>query len=401
MCGEKITDSIPRVTIEQILEVAALLSGSDSIYTFDQVRQHLHQRSVRRAPASREAMWTAARDALSDLQRLGYATIGVLPRKRSEVSCLRETPCKLTDRGYTLARLYLDNSERAFDELLITWMNEHPYFRILMTRLLRGPLYIPDITSIKQLNPSQAQGEHVAERVIVSCMTRLEAIGFEKSKREIFSQVVHERIEYLSAKFSLNDLDPKKRIDAIEDGVVIPSFLAAEELPFDTVTFQHLIKVSQNFFSASWTSSHPDFDGRIVFATCEFRPDILNEQVPVKQVVHHGRTFAQGNFEHALWQSYYHLAGTQGGYVDAYSLRALVCLGLGIQPRVFNLCLEDIIHAGQASSLVIYTELPFKPPPPGEDYVSIGNKRIGLIKISVPKENEHAAEIILRNSIRS
>ena len=87
----KTTDSIPRVTVDQILlALAAISRAPEGKATFDAVRQALHARSSRKAPASREAMWTAARDALSDLQRLGYAVVGVLPRKRSEVDRQRE-----------------------------------------------------------------------------------------------------------------------------------------------------------------------------------------------------------------------------------------------------------------------------------------------------------------------
>src|SRR5580704_1906753 len=132
----RVTDSIPRAAIEQILQVTGVLS--DGMGTFDNVRQLLHRRSSRKAPASREAMWTVARDALSDLQKLGYATVGLLPRKRSEVDRLRETPCKLTESGFALARLFGEKQwrARAFDELLVAWMNDHPYFQLFTQRLV-------------------------------------------------------------------------------------------------------------------------------------------------------------------------------------------------------------------------------------------------------------------------
>lgn len=378
----RITDSIPRAAIEQILQVTGTLASSDGIATFDNVRQMLHRRSSRKAPASREAMWTVARDVLSDLQKLGYATVGVLPRKRSEVDRLRETPCKLTESGLALARLFGEKQgrARAFDELLVAWINDHPYFRLFTERLLHEPLYVPDVTTMKQVG-TPAQPSPLVDRIIASCSTRLAAIGYPDAKREIFAAAVRERVLLAEARSSLSQLDAKKWIDVIEDHVVIPAFLAAENLPFDAVTFQHLLRVSQEFLSASWTSSYPTFEGRVIFVTCEFRPAGVDGRSRVEAVVHHGKSYATASFKEVLRTAHQQLAGSQGGYVDSYAMRALVCVQMTIQPLVFAHCLDEIIRAGQASGMVVYTELPFSPPPPGEVYVEIGNRRIGLIKV--------------------
>jgi hypothetical protein len=327
-------------------------------------------------------MWTAARDALSDLQRLGYAVVGVLPRKRSEVDRQRETPCELTARGQDLARVHQEKPGRAFDELLVAWMNVHPYFRAFVVRLLDGPLYVPDVTSAKQFSVDRASGSTTtADSVVAYCTARLDSVGFPANKRSIFERDIRDRLVQQEAKTSLADLDAKKWVDVIEDLVVIPAFLAAESLPFDAVTFQHLIKVSQDFLSAAWTSSYPSFDGRVVFSTCEFRPSPRDDTAPTAEIVHHGKAFAGANFSSVLQANYQKICGPQPGYINAYALRALVCCELSIQPVVFARCLEDVIRAGAPAGMTIYTELPFTPPPAGEGYVEINNRRVGLIKI--------------------
>lgn len=385
--GDRVTDSIPRAAVEQILHVVATLDSAGKS-TFDDVRKLLHGRSARRAPASRDAMWTVARDVLSDLQRLGFATVGVLPRKRSEVDRLRESPCELTESGHALAEVLAQKQGRgrAFDQLLVTWANEHPYFRHFMTRLLSGPLHIPDITTAKQVGPPAASTP-LAERIISSCSARLATAGYPEAKRERFEAAVRERVAHVEGRSSLSDLDAKKWIDAVEDLIVIPAFLSAETLPFDAVTFQHLIRVSQDFLSAAWSSSYPGFEGRVVFATCEFQP-ALGDGARAVGVVHHGKTYAAPTFKEALQAGHQRLAGRQGAYVDAYALRALVCVQLGIQPVVFAHCLEEVIRAGESSGLVIFTELPFAPPPPGETYVEVSSRRIGLIKVVVAANGE-------------
>ena len=79
--------------------------------------------------------------------------------------------------------------------------------------------------------------------------------------------------------------------------------------------------------------------------------------------------------------AYSRVAGVSGGYADAYSLRAIVCVDLQVQPPVFASCLKELIAAGDAAELVVYTELPFTPPPQGEDYVEVGSRRIGRLKL--------------------
>jgi hypothetical protein len=179
------------------------------------------------------------------------------------------------------------------------------------------------------------------------------------------------------------DLDAKKFIDTVQDSVVIPAFLATEALPFDPVTFQHVLKASRDFYTAAWTSAHPDFEGRTVFLTCELYPDpLLSEDVSVQQIIHHGQAYAAELFPTALVNAYGRLAGAASGYVDAYALRALVCLDLKLQPQVFAKCLGHLSTPGTLADIAIYTELPFAFHPSGEEYLEVNGHRIGRIKVS-------------------
>src|SRR5690606_5739945 len=154
------------------------------------------------------------------------------------------------------------------------------------------------------------------------------------------------------------------------DTVVIPSLLEAEQLTMDGVTFQHLLKIAGEFFAGASTTSHPDFSGRIVFSTCDFSPPPTLEGSSKATVVqHHGGAYARPQFADALTAAYSRIAGTSGSYADAYALRAIVCVELRVQPPVFAACLKEIIAAGDTADPVVYTELPFTPPPQGEAYV--------------------------------
>src|SRR5438034_9191140 len=105
MSEEKTTDSIPRASVLQILQVLAHLAGSGGRSTFEGVRQLLVERSKRVAPTPRSAMYTVARDVLLDLQRLEFVRAGVLPRTQSKLDSLSDAPCELTEAGQELAQL--------------------------------------------------------------------------------------------------------------------------------------------------------------------------------------------------------------------------------------------------------------------------------------------------------
>lgn len=382
-----IKDSIPRIRIDQLLDSLRFISLSKSTCTFDEVRRSLHSSSKRHAPPSREVMWTVARDALTDLNKLRLITVGPLPRKRSEVERLKETPCKVTEKGMEIARLYKDSRGKAFDSILLLWMNNHPYFRAFTIRLLKSPMYIPDITSIKQLGQSlkfPIDPDLLANRIIESCTTRLKTIDFPAEKIVIFNEKVDEQVEYLNRVSSMRNIDVKKIVDTVEDNIVVPAILKSEGLFFDTVTFQHIFSCSQDFYSVAITSSHPDFTGRVIFSTCDFMPDpSFNAEASVSGVTHHGQSYVSNDFTMSLISAYKKLSGSLQTYIDIYPLRALVCTDLRIQPLIFSLCLERIIEHREESGVTIYTELPFTPPPQGESYVLVRGHRIGLIKLSI------------------
>jgi hypothetical protein len=331
-------------------------------------------------------MWTVARDVLTELQRLGCASVGILPRKLSSVDRLRETPCEIRPQGRELARIHAEKPGQAYNQLLIAWMNEHPYFRSFTIRTLRGPLYVPDITTVKQLGDcagSRRSLDSLQASATASCARRLEAASIAADKIASLKLGIEKRLAAIGGAFLSPEADAKRIVDLVEDSAVVPAFLEMEGLSLDPVTFQHVLRCGGEFYSAAWTSSHPDFTGRVVFATCGFKPDLLEDAgAAAAEVVHHGHAYAQPRFAEVLASAYRRITGTSGAYTDAYGVRALVCLELRIQPPVFAACLESMVAAGSSGNPVVYTELPFAPPPPGEGYVEVGQRRVGRLKLS-------------------
>jgi len=382
---ETITDTIPRVQVGQLLSVAAWLAATTGKANFDAVRGHLMKESARKAPASSEAMWTIARDVLSELSRLGYANVGPLPRKRSEVLRLAGTPCELTAAGRALGANYATKRAQAYNELLSIWFERHPYFQMFVDRVLAAPLFVPDITSIKQISSERGGVElsQLTESVLRSCEDRMLRSNVHSEKILAFKRSAQGRFLALARRNHLDLLEGKALIDIIQDTIVLPSLLEAEKLPFDAVTFQHILRASQDFLVASWTTSHPDFFGRLIFCTCALESnDNFSVGRQLRSVTHHGVAFAESRFSEALIAAYGKLAKQTSTYVSAYALRAIVCFDLRIPPQVFERCLAARIATKDVAGMKIFTELPFSPPPAGEGYVKAGFDRIGLIKLS-------------------
>jgi hypothetical protein len=383
--GLNVTDTIPRASIKQILDGLRFLATRDGNTTFDALRTHLVATSNRRAPNTATAMWTVARDVLTELAKLKLATAGVLPRKLSDVARLRESPASVSPLGIEMARLYSEKAGRAYDALLISWLTEHPYFRCLLLRLLESSLYVPDVTNIGQLGLGAVKGTEVpaiTAKLVTNCVTRLEAVGWSAEKVSTLRLGIEQRAQELHREFRAVDIDAKRLIDVVQDSIVLPAFLEAEGLPFDPVTFQQLLKCGQEFLCAGWTASHPRFAGRVVFPTCEYDfPLHGNQDARVTQVVHHGFSYAEPLFTDAIRSAYIATAGGSSGYVSVYAVRAMVCISLQVPLAVFGRCLESLISAGPQADLSVYTELPFVPPPQGENYVEVNRRRIGRLKL--------------------
>src|SRR5271165_3528435 len=240
----KITDTIPRASIEQIFGALQELARSGGQSTFEGIRLRLLSASKRRAPNTATAMWTVARDVLVEMERLKFATIGTLPRKLSDVDRLRETPCAISKAGTDIAEQYRQNPGRAYDAMLLLWLAEHPYFRRFVMRLLDSPLYIPDITNMGQLGLESVKGKvmsNIAGSLNASCQQRLEAVSWSEYKLNLLGVSINRRVAELHETFYAPDIDAKRLIDGIQNSVVLPAFLEAEGLPLDPVTFQQLL----------------------------------------------------------------------------------------------------------------------------------------------------------------
>jgi hypothetical protein len=378
-------DTIPRASIQQLLTTIQFIASNSGDTTFEQVRTHLLASSARKAPNTRTALWTVARDVLAEIARLQLGSVGVLPRKLSDVARYADTPARLSIPGLSLAQKCNEKIGRAYDELFVLWFKEHHYFRRLVIRLLRGPLFVPDVTSITQVGIEAVKGtagNTIGAALIENCVSRLAAVGVGASNLDVLRVGISRRLSE-SGRHIEAASDAKQLIDLIQDTIVLPAFLESEALPFDPVTFQQLVRCSQEFFSAAWTASLPGFSGRVVFQTCEYDAPLAEDpNARLSRLVHHGVAYAAPSFPDALRSAYQRTAAGLSGYVSAYSVRALVCTSLNLPLPVFGRCLERLLPMARDEDFSVYTELPFESPPQGEEYVEVNGRRIGRLKLA-------------------
>ena len=93
------TDSVPRIEILDLVTGVKFLEKAQAP-TLDDLRLKLN---LRREKFGSTTGYSVARDVASELGRLGYATVGPLPKNRVSFEKKRDIPIRLTEMGGELA----------------------------------------------------------------------------------------------------------------------------------------------------------------------------------------------------------------------------------------------------------------------------------------------------------
>jgi hypothetical protein len=373
------TDTIPRASLESIVSSLEIIASASDAVPFDDVRIALQQVSLARpSPLLRTAMLSTTRDVLADLRRLKLIDlVGPLPRPSQTVQ--KECLCRLTLAGIDMARKFQNDKGLGYDALFALWYEFHPHFATLITRLQSRPFFLPEFTGAKHLSPELIKTLDTgifAEGIAAKTVAKLPAQFFEHVSSERVILEVTSRAAELHSKTSMETVvDPQQAVEKIQDTVVAPAILACEGLEFDRVSLKHILKAARDFFACSSTTMLPDCDSRTYFITSHLDQG-ENDKT---HIVHHGVRYAEDSFG-AVMRSCYEMLNMGGmSWVDAYALRAQVCVDLRIQQEVFNRCLGEYVERNPGG---VGTELAFKCGPAGEKPIEVRGKEIGLIKLT-------------------
>ena len=157
------TDSVPRIEILDLVTGVKFLEKAPAP-TLDDLRLKLN---LRREKFGSTTGYSIARDVASELGRLGYATVGPLPKDRVAFEKKRDIPIRLTEMGGELASLLVPKAiAQAYEAVLWRLYETHPYFRRFIVAVARAPFLAPVVTGAERhIAPRYGEAKVLADDV--------------------------------------------------------------------------------------------------------------------------------------------------------------------------------------------------------------------------------------------
>ena len=381
------TDSMPRVGARDLLRVLHLLADASET-TLENIRIRLCvDKGVRR---SGDALFSKARDAAVELDRLGLLRGGPYPKNRRLYERAKNKQLTLTEGGRHLIETRARSRAEAYDELFRLMFAAHPYLRSFVRHIAEHDLlFIPTFTSTER-DLSERYARHAvlaedvaARRVDVDTMiqrlaerTRTPLSPEQDARlRAATSRLIDDMAVAASAdeptEFARNFL-------ARLNDVVLPILFENIGLTFDYRTHRAIWDLGAEFRLWWSTSVHPEFNGRIVFRTATIQP--AQEPGTSVQFTFDSGVDALGpDFLSRLFTAYQDLQRRDGAtYVHAWELRAAFCRTYRCQASAFNALFEQQF-AGDGS-IEIHTEIR-RQWPQHEPALRAGNRNIGSVRV--------------------
>ena len=261
------TDSVPRIEILDLVTGVKFLEKAQAP-TLDDLRLKLN---LRREKFGSTTGYSVARDVASELGRLGYATVGPLPKDRVSFEKKRDIPIRLTEMGGELASLLAPRTiARAYEAVLWRLHETHPYFRRFIMAVARAPFLAPVVTGAERhIAPRYGEAKVLADDVARGAFdsTALLARLQDRLERLLDSEERAEIQGGLTGLLKVAGVSASARDDAYSDfqrkflsrinEIVVPAVLRKQGLGFDFSTLRRLWAMAEEFQIAWATSAHP------------------------------------------------------------------------------------------------------------------------------------------------
>jgi len=382
------TDTIPRIKVRDLVSAVQFLSRNDSP-TLEALRVKLN--ADRRTLSGGTAGYSVARDVASELDRLGLANVGPLPKDAKGFEKKRDTVLTLNDGGRDLAERIRTDRAEAYGSILKGLYETHPYVRRYVIAVMRGPFVAPVITSAKQhISPKYGTAKVLADDVAgrkfeLPSLLELTAIRVGRPLSADEQSEIENGVSDLVSKLQIPAAtEPqtefaRKMLMAINE-IVVPAVLRREGLGFDFNSLRRMWLMGTEF-QVSWaTSAHPRHDGWLTFDTATFELSERLDKIERVRFDKGVRRMAAG-FLDRLFEAYMLMQGwAQPSVVTAWELRATFCFQNRCAPGVF----DHLFCANYGGSDAYRIEKDFSPrnKPSHEEGLRIGGREIGLIRIS-------------------
>jgi hypothetical protein len=365
-----------------------MFSRNQQVTTLENIRLRLclDRKKTRKG----DYLWSTARDAVVELRKLGFVDMSTIPWDRKQYEHAKDSEVTIAEEGLSVLQLLQADVGAAYDRLFMRMYEAHPYLRWLALTLGREYLVVPVLTSYKDHVSSHyasasvlvhdvSGGAFEVDPLLVNVAERIGRALDESEVRDIRDSVQQAVDETQAAAMAEEPSEFAKKFLLRLNDAVVPVVLRRYEMDFDYRTHRTLWQLGEDFQVWWATSSHPGYQGTLVFGTATLRTSEDRKTL-------HGISYPSGlatlrqTFLEKLYDAYV-VHNRIGGntYVSAWELRAVFCHENRCQPAVFNALLEE--HYTGATPYRVHLEIE-RTRPRHEQPVTAGKRRIGTIRVT-------------------
>ena len=380
-------DSIVRITARDLF-ISLMLFKKNHDSTIENVRLRLCVDRKKRRRGT--YLWSTARDTVSELRRLGLIEGGPLPRDHRKYQDMSGNKLSLTSGGKCLIERFYSDKADAYDQLFSLMFQEHLYLRNFVKIVTKNQILAPVLTSVKEHISSRyssttiladdiSNGRLDTENLISSLASRIgrELEKYEKNQILQNFDILVAESQVSSSVDDLSDFAKKFLIKLNE--IVIPGIFQSNGLGFDYRTHRTLWTLGQEFLVWWATTSHPAYDGLLIFPTAAIQ--VSDDGNSIKKIVFDsGLENIDKDFLSKLYSAYHSLQKLKNlSYVAAWELRSVFCYENRCQPSIFNK-LFDKYYTG-SKEFRLHLEIQ-RSKPRNEESLLAGKRKIGTVRVT-------------------
>ena len=380
------SDTFPRVTIRDLFMVLNVFDrAAESTLENIRLRICVDRKKQRKGTS----LWSAARDTVAELVRLGLMEGICQAKNTQQYETMKGNRLCLTEPGANLLRTFKQDRAAVYDDLLTMMVAKHPYLQRFISVMSRGHILAPVISSMRDhvsgryaantvLASDIAKGEFDFDSLLEKIETRLGRSLGDGEREKIVDSVNHLVVEAQASAVHEDTTEfAKSFLNKLND-IVVPAVLSEAGLGFDYRTHRTLWTVGQEFRVWAVVRFHPKYDGSLVFLTSTLT---LNESETELMGIafDYGLKRTSEDFLAKLYAAYQKVSGlTNATFAKAWELRSVFCFDNKCQPSVFDKLFADSASGSPEYKLQLEIQ---RQKPQHENTLRANNRNIGSVRV--------------------
>jgi hypothetical protein len=357
-------DSIPRVSVRDLFIALRQFEAEDNV-TLENLRlKFCYDRNAKRKG---DYMFATAVIVAGEMQKLGLIESGPLPKATTKThEAAKGKRVRISACGKELLKLFTNDRPAAFDKLFARMYAAHRNLQAFVGVILQRNLFAPVATSVKDhVGAAYGSGSALAAAVAegkldIDETLRLLAGRMGRALSEAEAAEIRAGIEKLAKDSKISAMSEEgtefaKNYLAKLNDVVVPAVFRADGLAFDFRTHRTIWSLGEEFKLWGTTTSHPDYNGTVVYRTATITLSDNREEVR-ELVFDSGLEKTGENFVAKMFSTYQKLqALRKSKFVNAWELRAMFSLDNRCQHSVFNRLFEK--HYADSDGYYLHFEI--------------------------------------------